>query len=247
MTEFQHLEDAIEKLNKSISNFCVGADSLDDYKPVEDRIKNMRDSLTQLSAKLIMLKAHTKFLKTKDMTGEVKADTVTKLHEATSESLLNNKAIKLCLHSYAIQRILKGEEGDQDKQIKIDACFRKLFNVNDEMLTIQKDIDETVQKQLDLKIECQNMLYQHRKFLDEQTEIRNKKLEETNSEVARNKKNVMKRLDKINIMKKLIVNMIGASSHLLMQEPMLVKMLEKHKDLISIDTISKMAQDSAEN
>lgn len=41
---------------------------------------------------------------------------VTNLHEATANSLINNAAIKLCLHSYGIQAILTGEEGDHDMQ-----------------------------------------------------------------------------------------------------------------------------------
>lgn len=42
--------------------------------------------------------------------------TVTSLHKATANSLINNQAIKLCLHSYGIQAILSGEEGDQEMQ-----------------------------------------------------------------------------------------------------------------------------------
>lgn len=41
---------------------------------------------------------------------------VINLHEATANSLINNAAIKLCLHSYGIQAILTGEEGDHDMQ-----------------------------------------------------------------------------------------------------------------------------------
>ncbi|XP_076640815.1 uncharacterized protein LOC143352338 isoform X2 [Halictus rubicundus] len=246
MADFQRLRDAVAKLHQSVSNFRVGAVSLDDYKPTEDRIKNMRDTLTQLNARLLMLKAHDTFRNTEILEENI-ADSATKLHNATSDSLLNNKAIKICLHSYTIQSILAGNEGDKEKQMKINACMHTLFTINDEMLTIQKEIDKAVQKQLDLKIECQNMLFEHKKFLEEQEEVRNKRLQEKNPEIARNKKKLIEKVDKINIMKKLIVNFIAASSHLLMKESMLVEMLEKHRDLVNIDTILKMAQSSAEN
>ncbi|XP_076640814.1 uncharacterized protein LOC143352338 isoform X1 [Halictus rubicundus] len=270
MADFQRLRDAVAKLHQSVSNFRVGAVSLDDYKPTEDRIKNMRDTLTQLNARLLMLKAHDTFrmclnysnnkeqfsiysiiyfvvVGNTEILEENIADSATKLHNATSDSLLNNKAIKICLHSYTIQSILAGNEGDKEKQMKINACMHTLFTINDEMLTIQKEIDKAVQKQLDLKIECQNMLFEHKKFLEEQEEVRNKRLQEKNPEIARNKKKLIEKVDKINIMKKLIVNFIAASSHLLMKESMLVEMLEKHRDLVNIDTILKMAQSSAEN
>ncbi|XP_076281839.1 uncharacterized protein LOC143209700 [Lasioglossum baleicum] len=241
MTEFQRLKDAVEKLHESVSNFHVGAVSLDDYKPTEERIKDIRDSLTQLNSRLLMLKAQKNYQNTEVPEENIK-DIVTKLHEATSNSLLNSKAIKMCLHSYTIQSILRGEEGNEEMRMKINTCMDKLFIINDETLAIQKEIDEAVQKQLDLKIECQNMIFDHKKFLEEQEEVRNRRLQEKNPETANNKKKLVQTVDKINVMKKLIVNFIGASYLLLMEEPVLVDMLEKHRDLISIETILKMAQ-----
>lgn len=48
-------------------------------------------------------------------------------------------------------------------------------------------------------------------------------------------------------MKKLIVNFIAASNHMLLKKPFLVKMLEKHRELINIETISKISQNNSEN
>lgn len=45
-------------------------------------------------------------------------------------------------------------------------------------------------------------------------------------------------------MKKLIRNFIAASKHMLMKEPMLLKMLEKHRELINVETILKMSQNN---
>lgn len=56
----------------------------------------------------------------------------------------------------------------------------------------------------------------------------------------------MKTLKSINIMKKLIVDFIAAASHKLYEHQFLVKMLEKHRELINIDTILKMAERNIE-
>lgn len=60
---------------------------------------------------------------------------VTNLHEATANSLINNAAIKLCLHSYGIQAILTGEEGDHDMQ-----KYEKSNNLNLKIVEKKKNI-----------------------------------------------------------------------------------------------------------
>lgn len=47
---------------------------------------------------------------------------------------------------------------------------------------------------------------------------------------------------KINIMKKLIRNFIAASSQMLMGKEVLLEMLERHRELLNIETILKMTQ-----
>jgi len=51
---------------------------------------------------------------------------------------------------------------------------------------------------------------------------------------------------KINIIKKLIRNFIAVSGHMLDKEPILLEMLEKHRDLINVETIVKMSQSNEE-
>lgn len=58
----------------------------------------------------------------------------------------------------------------------------------------------------------------------------------------RNKTRMENNLRKINIMKKLIRNFIAASSSMLTKEPLLLKMLEEHRELLNIETIFKMTQ-----
>jgi hypothetical protein len=50
-----------------------------------------------------------------------------------------------------------------------------------------------------------------------------------------------KTLRKINVMKKLIRNFIAASNYMLVKEPVLLKMLENHRELINVETIIKMS------
>ena len=47
-------------------------------------------------------------------------------------------------------------------------------------------------------------------------------------------------IQKINIMKKLITNFIAGSVTLLKDEPVLLEILEKHRDIVSLETISNM-------
>lgn len=51
-----------------------------------------------------------------------------------------------------------------------------------------------------------------------------------------------KTLRKINIMKKLIRNFIASSRHMLVEQPILLEMLEKHRELINVETILKISQ-----
>ncbi|KAK1131190.1 hypothetical protein K0M31_017478 [Melipona bicolor] len=247
MSEFEDLKNAISCLNKSVSEFPIGAISIEDFKPIEEKIRTTRESLRRLNAKLLTLKSQYDFYATNEEPERKIKDTVTDLHEATANSLINNAVIKLCLHSYTIQAILEGKDSDNDTLKKIYACMSKLFTLNDNILLLQNEIEDALKAQLQLKIHCRNALFEYKSFLKEQEEIRNKKLEEINPELVKNKEKTNKTITSINIMKKLIVNFIAASNHMLFKEPFLVKMLEAHRELISIETVSKMSQNNSEN
>ncbi|XP_043800689.1 uncharacterized protein LOC122719152 [Apis laboriosa] len=242
MSKYENLIQAIACLSKNIYNFPIGAVSIEDFKPIEEKIKTTRESLKHLNAKLLLLKAQDEYKRNEESEEETE-NIVTNLHEATANSLINKAAIKLCLHSYGIQAILTGEEGDHDMQKKIYACMCKLFVLNDNILTIEKEIENALKKQLELKIQCRNALFEYKDFLKEQEELRNKRLEETNPQHAINKERINKTIEKINMMKKLIVNFIAASSHML-NEPFYVQMLEDHRELVNFETILKISQNS---
>jgi len=55
-----------------------------------------------------------------------------------------------------------------------------------------------------------------------------------------------KTIRKINIMKKLIRNFIAVSGSMLKKEPILLEMLENHRELINIEMIMKMLQNNEE-
>ncbi|CAD1471475.1 unnamed protein product [Heterotrigona itama] len=232
MSEFEDLKNAISCLNKSVSEFPIGAVSIEDFKPIEEKIRNTRESL--------------KHATDEEPEGNIK-DTVTDLHEATANSLINNAVVKLCLHSYTIQAILEGKESDNDTLRKIYAYMSKLFSLNDNILLLQNEVEDALKVQLQLKIQCRNALFKYKNFLKEQEEIRNKKLQEINPELVRNKEKTNKTIRNINLMKKLIVNFIAASNHMLFKKPFFVKMLEEHRELINIETVSKMSQNNSEN
>ncbi|XP_043525113.1 uncharacterized protein LOC122536666 isoform X1 [Frieseomelitta varia] len=247
MSEFEDLKNAISCLNKSVSEFPIGAISIEDFKPIEEKIRTTRESLKRQNAKLLTLKSQYDFYATnEEPEGNIK-DTVTDLHEATANSHINNAVVKLCLHSYTIQAILEGKESDNDMLRKIYAYMSKLFTLNDNILLLQNEIEDALKVQLQLKIQCRNALFEYKSFLKEQEEICNKKLQEINPELVKNKEKTNKTIRSINLMKKLIVNFIAASNHMLFKKPFLVKMLEEHRELINIETISKISQNNSEN
>ena len=194
---------------------------------------------------MLLLEAQTEYQAEDEPTEDAVA-TVTNLHNATANPLINNQGIKLCLHSYGLQAILSGKEGNEEMQKKIYACMTNLFSLNDDILSLQKAIDEATEKQLNLTIQCQNSLSEYKNFLKEQEEKRSKKLEETHPDIARDKDKIQKTLQKINVMKKLIINFTAAANHMLSVEPHFVEMLENHRELVNTETILKMSRSNVE-
>lgn len=60
----------------------------------------------------------------------------------------------------------------------------KLLALNDSIMAIQEAIEKDSQLQLDLKVECQKALFDYQNFLEEQGQIRNKRLQETYPEIV---------------------------------------------------------------
>ncbi|EZA50370.1 hypothetical protein X777_11181 [Ooceraea biroi] len=243
--ELGELEQSVENLGAVINDFPIGAVSLDDFKPVNEKIQATRESLMHLNARLLLLRAKYKQYteRTDDGSRRNEEDLSGVLQDIISDTLINSKAIKLCLHSTTILSILSKKEGTEEDQKKIYAYMRKLFTLNDSIMAVQNSIEAASQEQLDLKVECQKALLDHKNFLKEQERIQGERLQETNPEIVKNKNRMEKSLRKINVTKKLIRSFIAASGYMLTKEPLL-EMLEANRELLNVEMIAKMSQSS---
>lgn len=240
--ELDKLERSVERLSAVVDEFPIGAASLDDFKPIEEKIRTTRESLMRLNARLLMLRAKYKQDARDDERDKSEDETQDTLQSVVSDALINAKALKLCLHSTTILSILSNKEGTVEDQKKLYSYMNQLFTLNDNVLAIQETIEEASQVQLDLKVECQKALFDYKNFLKEQEELRSKRLQKTNPGIVENKDRMERTIRKINIMKKLIRSFIAVSGYMLEKEPVLLEMLENHRELINVETIVKMSQ-----
>ncbi|KYN21586.1 PREDICTED: uncharacterized protein LOC108759728 [Trachymyrmex cornetzi] len=243
--ELDQLEQSAKQLNAVLNKFPIIAVSLDDFRPIEEKVYTTRKSLMPLNARLLMLKA--KYKQYVDRRSESEDEFRNTLQNVVSDTLLNVKAVKLFLHSTTILSMFNNKEGTAEDQQKLNTYMSKLFTLNDNIMTTEEAIEKASQVQLDLKIECQKAIFEHTKFLEEQEQIRSERLQKTNPEIVRTKNQLEKYIRRINIIKKLIRNFITVSNHMLKKKPILLKMLENHRELINIETIVKMSQSNEEN
>lgn len=237
--DFDKLEQSVTNLNAVINKFPIYAISLDDFKPVEEKIQTARISLMHLNARFLILAAKYKqYINNTQKRNKKNIKGV--LQYVTSDTLINAKAIKLCLHSTTILSILSNKEGTVEDQKRLYTNMNKLCTLNDKIMTIQKNIEKASQEQLNLKIECQKALFNYKDFLREQEQIQSKRLENIYPDIVNNKSKMERTLRKINVMKKLIRSFI-ATSDMLAKESML-EILENHRELISVETIIKLSQ-----
>ena len=57
MENYNLLDAALDRLNKNIKKFPVGAETLDDYKPLEEKVEDVKRELKNLYARILILKA----------------------------------------------------------------------------------------------------------------------------------------------------------------------------------------------
>ncbi|XP_011863374.1 PREDICTED: uncharacterized protein LOC105559578 [Vollenhovia emeryi] len=242
--ELDELERSVKWLSEVVDEFPIGAASLDDFRSVEERIRTTRESLMRLKARsLILLAKYKQYID--DGRGGSENEAGDALPSVVSEALVNAKLVKLCLHSTTILSILSSKEGTEEDKKKVYTYMMKLFTLNDSIMTTQEAIEEASQVRLNLKIECQKALYDYKNFLNEQEQLRSKRLQKTNPGIAESKNKMEQTIRKINVMKKLIRNFIAVSGYLLEKEPML-EMLENNRELINVETIVKMSQSNGE-
>ncbi|KAL6436899.1 hypothetical protein ACFW04_004926 [Cataglyphis niger] len=182
--ELNELEQSVKSLNMVLNKFPIGAISLNDFKPVEEKIQTARESLMHLNARLLMLQAKYKQYTDDGQRQQEEESAGVALQNITSDTLINAKTIKLCLHSITILSILSNKEGDVEDQNKLYSYMSKLLAFNDSIMTTQEVIEKESQLQLDLKIECHKALFEYKNFLKEQERIRSERLQETYPEIV---------------------------------------------------------------
>ncbi|XP_047349494.1 uncharacterized protein LOC124949039 [Vespa velutina] len=243
MVDFKNLERALKQLRENVAEFSIGAVCKDDYRPTDEKIEILRKSIHRLTSRTIMLKAKKDNTLTEEVPTNNMEDTFQKLQEDTAKAIINNIAIEQCLHSSTILDVMS-DEHQTDVQEKMYTAMKKLFMLNDAILSTQQSVQNAFKKQLDLKIQCQKAIFDHHSFLKEKEEQRKQKLQKTNPTVVKNKEKMMRNINKINVMKKLITNFIATSGELLMKEPFLLEMLEKHAELINEETTRKITENA---
>ncbi|KAL0099484.1 hypothetical protein PUN28_020185 [Cardiocondyla obscurior] len=236
------LKHSVRRLNRVLDQFPIGAISLDDSQPIEEKIQEAKKSLMRLNARWLILKAkHKQYIDAGQSHRANDDEAEEDMQSVISNTLINTKAIKLCLHSTTILSILNDKEGDEEDQKKLYTYMKKLFLLNDNVIAIQKTIEEESQVQLNLSFDCQKALFDYKNFLKEQEQLQSEKMQKTYPEIAKNKDKVEIMIRKINIMKKLIRNFVATSSNMIEDEPILLQSLEKHRELISVETIMKLS------
>ncbi|XP_033220522.1 uncharacterized protein LOC117175087 [Belonocnema kinseyi] len=242
--EYERLSRALEMLGRKVKEFPIGAISIDDFMPVEDKIRKLRTTLKEMDARSLSLKAAIRKSRVRQVAERDINETLEKLNEETSNYIINEKTINLCLEADAIENMIYGGQINPENQEKLYVIPTKLYSLTDEGLSLQKEIKELMQKQLFLKIEAQNRAQEYRDFLQQQEELRIENLQKSNPVMAQYKKKMERTIRKINVMKKLIINFIASSGILLREKPILLEMLEKHRDIVSLETISNMVENS---
>ncbi|XP_012280427.1 uncharacterized protein LOC105699752 isoform X2 [Orussus abietinus] len=230
MTEFDELVAALNPLHRNVTEFPIGAVSLEDFKPIDEKIEDERESLKRINSRSLMLRVKKDTYFFPDTSKLRIGETVDMLHENIVEALINKCAINLCLHSEAIHNIYL------DKDKCIEPLMNKLFLLNDASIALQNSIKEVSERRILLKKECQDDIFQYHNFLKEEQNSRNNKFKETNPELAERKKKIENKLIKINIMKRLITNLISGSGNMITKKSLL-EMLHKHRNLVTADTI----------
>lgn len=56
-SEWDELQESVKSLNVTLNEFPIGAISLDDFTPIEEKIRATRESLMRLNAKFLMYRA----------------------------------------------------------------------------------------------------------------------------------------------------------------------------------------------
>ncbi|XP_058789379.1 uncharacterized protein LOC131663189 isoform X2 [Phymastichus coffea] len=239
--EIRQLNNAISILDSTISEFPIGASTPDDFKPIEDKIINLRESLRALDARRLTVNAQIDSEMLEDLSEGDLIRSFERLNENTTNYLINFKTLKLCYQSKAIQDIIYKNEGSEDIQ-QAKACLNQLFAFNDRLIAKNEKKNRLMKKQHQLRLDCHQAIYNHQDYLKEREDRRNQQLEKMNPDIAEYKDKINKSILKINTMKRLITNLIASMCKNLYENENLIEMLAEHKKIINFDTIIELTQ-----
>lgn len=242
--ERQKLNQVLQLLDEAAIESSNGEITIDGLIPVENKIKHLKTVLKEMNARILYLKSVNGENKITELPEEDLSTTFDELtEEITSQYIINSNGVNLGLETYALEGILNNKDTPESKEKVLQLC-NTLFNCNDNALTIQSEIHELQKKLLQLKIKDLQEVQKYRIFLKEQEELRVNKLEQSNPTEARFKQKIEQSIQKINLMKKLIMKLISGSTNLLnSDETDMLELLKKHRKIINIETISNMLQD----
>ncbi|XP_034933911.1 uncharacterized protein [Chelonus insularis] len=243
MDDISKLKRALFVLKKSIIECPIGAVSPDDYKPIEEKIRDLRVSLSCLNSRIRRLQAQTSLHSVPNPPEEKRPELLNQYQNQLSSCVINNHMMSAIHHSNTVQEIFDNDKIDPDIQRKTKVAMTKLFNLNDVALSIHHELNEIcLSKELELKDKWAQTITEFSEFLHQQEKIRHEKLAKSNPEAVAKKEKILKLIQKINTMKRLITNFISTSSKTIKDNPEFIELLKKHRDLISLETIIIMSQ-----
>ncbi|XP_012256493.1 uncharacterized protein LOC105686357 isoform X2 [Athalia rosae] len=242
---FEQLERALDSLSKSVSHFHVGADSIDDLKPLEVRISDLRKLMKVQKTHWQMVNAKIHANSVTENPQEDISTTISNSRKKISHLQTDSQAIGLCLYSLAIHDMVYKEKPNRNFKEQVLGYMKRLFVLNDSLLSIHQRMEALRIEELDLKIECQKELFNYRQFLRDQENLLDRNLQETNPEIVKNKTKLLLKLRKINVMKRLTTAILSTSGTLVREKPFLFNMMKKHREIINIETIIEMTRDAA--
>ncbi|XP_046428250.1 uncharacterized protein LOC124183607 isoform X4 [Neodiprion fabricii] len=180
----QQLTQALQALSKSVSNFHVGAVSTDDFKPIEEKIEDIRQILRKQKAHWILVNtkhnAHSVTEGNQDV-GNGFED----LHQAVGDLRIANSMVNVCLQSCTINDIVLKDKSPPEIKKQVKECLSRLFILSDKLISLNVSMTEALNEELNLKKECQESLLEHSQFLQTQKALRNARLQDANPEILR--------------------------------------------------------------
>ncbi|XP_063981521.1 uncharacterized protein LOC135164780 isoform X2 [Diachasmimorpha longicaudata] len=241
MDSCELLERATALLGSTIRNFSIGAVTLSDFKPVQEKMKDLREIIRCLTARIQLLRATNGARAAPVLSSAQPKELEKRMHEIVSSNyLIKYDVFKDALHSHAAENLLSNENISPEMK-KLKAVMAKLYSQNDKIIVLQEEMEALRTKERKLQAEVAAGIIDFQNFLKEQEKIRNEKLAVSNPDVARKKQKLKKLITKINISRRIITSIISAVSTTITDEPEMLRMLKDHRDIVDAETIMEMA------